>query len=313
MMKGDFTMPIKPNRLQKGDTVGVIAPASPPNPENLKKSLYFLEELGLKVKIGQHVERLNGYLAGSDEERLQDFHDMFLDREIKAIFCACGGYGTGRIAAGIDFNIIKENPKIFWGYSDITFLHNAINQQTGLVTFHGPMLSSDIGKEDADPLTKRLFSQLFVPEDFTYTEDISPLTSMISGKARGQLTGGNLTLLCSTLGTHYEVDVKGKILLIEDINEEPRNVDRMLNQLLMSGKLREAAGIAVGDFNQCEPDREQSLTLDEVIDHYIALANVPAIKGFKIGHCSPNVSVPLGAYAVIDADEKKLAIESGVL
>ncbi|MFD0048993.1 LD-carboxypeptidase [Actinomycetes bacterium NPDC127524] len=312
-MKGDFTMPIKPNRLQKGDTVGVIAPASPPNPENLKKSLHFLEELGLKVKIGQHVESLNGYLAGSDEERLQDVHDMFLDHEIKAIFCACGGYGTGRIAAGIDFTIIKENPKIFWGYSDITFLHNAINQQTGLVTFHGPMLSSDIGKEDADPLTKRLFSQLFVPGEFTYTEDISPLTSMISGKARGQLAGGNLTLLCSTLGTPYELDVKGKILLIEDINEEPRNVDRMLNQLLMSGKLREAAGIAVGDFNQCEPDREQSLTLDEVIDHYIALANVPAIKGFKIGHCSPNVSVPLGAYAVIDADEKKLAIESGVL
>jgi len=303
---------IKPQRLKSGDTVGIIAPASPPNKENLHRGIQFLEELGLNVKLGDNLERQYGYLAGNDKQRLDDFHNMFADPEIKAIFCACGGYGTARIAAEIDYELIKENPKIFWGYSDITFLHTAIQKNTGLVTFHGPMLASDIGKEDVHIASEKYFSQLFGAEVPIYSEELSPLDVMVSGEASGQLTGGNLSLITSTLGTPFEIDTQGKILLIEDINEEPRSVDRMLNQLHLAGKLSSAAGILVGNFHDCEPNRELTLTLDEVLDHYITLANKPALRGFLIGHCSPHIAVPLGVLASIDTNAKKVTIENGV-
>ncbi|WP_306010068.1 LD-carboxypeptidase [Bacillus sp. MMSF_3328] len=305
-------MKIKPGHLKKGDAVGVVSPASPPDLKSLDRGINFLKELGLEVREGKSVRKLNGYLAGTDKERLEDLHDMFEDKEIKAVFCAGGGYGTARIAGDLDYGLIKANPKIFWGYSDITFLHTSVRQKTGLITFHGPMLASDIGKEDVHPLSKQYFSQLFKPADSLYTEEISPLTAVVEGRAEGPLTGGNLCLIASTLGTSFEIDMKGKLLLIEDINEEPRSVDRMLNQLLMAGKLSEAAGIVVGDFNKCEPQRELSLSLDEVIDYYLIKAGRPAMKGFKVGHCSPHFSVPLGADAVLDTAEKQLYVESGV-
>jgi muramoyltetrapeptide carboxypeptidase len=303
---------VKPKRLQKGDTVGVIAPASPPNQESLKRSLFFLEELGLKVKLGCHIKKGYGYLAGKDSDRLEDLHEMFEDKEVKAIICAGGGYGTARIASLIDYDLIRKNPKIFWGYSDITFLHTAIFQQTGLVTFHGPMLASDIGKEDVDPLSKQFFKQLFDPTSIDYNEQISPLETMIEGNVSGTLIGGNLSLITSTLGTPFEIDTNGKLLLMEEINEEPRSMDRMLNQLYMAGKLQGGAGILVGSMNHCVPNRKQTLTLDEVLDYYIKLVNKPALKGFKIGHCSPQVSVPLGVTATMNTYEKQVIFESGI-
>jgi muramoyltetrapeptide carboxypeptidase len=305
-------MTVKPNRLEKGDTVAVIAPASPPNKENLKRGLKFLEELGLNYKLGKSLYAEFGYLAGNDQERLADLQEMFIDDEVKGIICAGGGYGTARIASAIDYETIKKNPKIFWGYSDITFLHTAIRQQTGLVTFHGPMLASDIGKEDADQISKDTFQQLFAPTDLNYSSEVSQIEELVPGSAKGSLVGGNLSLLSSSMGTQHEIDTEGKILLIEDINEEPRAVDRMLNQLHMAGKLQGAAGIIVGDFNNCVPERELSLTLEEVIGHYIKLAGRPALKGFKMGHCSPHIAVPLGATASINTKEKTLFVESGI-
>lgn len=303
---------LKPNRLKKGDTVGVIAPASPPNQENLERGIAFFKEIGLSVKVGNAVDQKYGYLAGADHERLNDLHDMFLDTEVKAIICASGGYGTARIAPFIDFEIVKRNPKILWGYSDITFLHTAIHQETGLVTFHGPMLGSDIGKEESHPLSKKGFQQLFEPKELIYSDELSPLETLVKGQAQGELIGGNLSLLVSTLGTPYEIDTNGKILLIEDINEEPRSVDRMLNQLKMAGKLDAVSGILVGDFCDCTSKREFSLTLDEVIAHYVQLADKPALKGLKIGHCNPHISVPLGVSATFSTDEKRLIVESGI-
>lgn len=305
-------MAIKPNRLNKGDTVAVIAPASPPNKENLKRGLAFLTELGLNYKLGKSLYEEYGYLAGDDHKRLEDLQEMFLDDEVKAIICAGGGYGTARIASSIDYKLIEKNPKIFWGYSDITFLHTAIRQKTGLVTFHGPMLASDIGKEGAHPLSKETFQQLFQQADLQYDFDLSQIEELVRGSAEGPLVGGNLSLLSSSLGTPFEIDTKGKILLIEDINEEPRAVDRMLNHLYMAGKLQEASGILVGDFNNCVPERELSLTLEEVIQHYVKLAGRPALKGFKMGHCSPHIGVPLGAAARMDTETKHLFVESGI-
>ncbi|WP_223588772.1 S66 peptidase family protein [Neobacillus bataviensis] len=304
---------VKPNRLKVGDTVGVIAPASPPNQENLVRGITFLKDLGLKVKGGKHVSRINGYLAGSDQERLEDFHEMFADPDVKAIICACGGFGTGRIAEQIDYELVKRNPKIFWGYSDITFLHTAIRQQAEQVTFHGPMLASDIGKEDTHQMSKKGFMQLFEPSSFVYTEQISPLDVLVDGEASGEIVGGNLSLLVSTLATEYEIETKGKLLLIEDVNEEPRSVDRMLNQLYMAGKLKDASGILVGDFCDCTPQRNLTLSLEEVIAHYVQLADRPAMKGFMMGHCNPNIAIPLGVQASMNTYEKKLIVDSGIL
>jgi len=304
---------VKPNRLQKGDTVGVIAPASPPDQENLERGIQFLKELGLNVKCGKSVKQVYGYLAGSDQERLADLHEMFLDEEVKGIICARGGYGTGRIASSIDYEMIKKNPKIFWGYSDITFLHTAIQKKTGLVTFHGPMISSDIGKPETHDLSKEGFHQLFQPTELVYTEQYSKLEAIVEGNAAGPLVGGNLTLLVSTLGTPFEIDTKGKLLFIEDVHEEPREVDRMLNQLYMAGKLEEVSGIVVGDFCDCQPKTDLSLPLDEVINHYVKLANKPALSGFQFGHCNPHFAIPLGVHAILNTVEKRLIVETGIV
>ncbi|HSJ37984.1 MAG TPA: LD-carboxypeptidase [Planococcus sp. (in: firmicutes)] len=302
-----------PKRLKKGDTVGVIAPSSPPKQEHLEKALPFLEELGLKVKMGKSVKAKYGYLAGDDDARLADLHEMFEDPEVAGIICAGGGYGAARYADRIDYAMIKDNPKVFWGYSDITFLHTAIGEYSDLVTFHGPMLASDVGKDTFHERSGRMFGQLFSPFELFYSEEISQLTTLRGGVAEGELVGGNLSLMRSAIGTKYELDVKGKILLIEDINETPYQVDEMLNHLKMARKLEQVAGIVVGDFKNADPKKpEESLSLDHVLGHYLGNLNVPVVKGFKIGHCEPHFSVPLGAKARLDADNKTLTIMPGV-
>lgn len=306
-------MKIRPQRLQKGDTIGIIAPSSPPNQENLERSLAFLEQLGLKWKFGKHVKNVHGYLAGTDEERLQDLHDMFADPEIKGIICAGGGYGSARYTDKIDLQLMKENPKVFWGFSDITFLHTAMGLYSNLVTFHGPMLASCVGKDTFHELSAKMFQQLFEPMELHYTEAISPLVTITTGVAQGELVGGNLSLLASGIGTKFEVDTKGKLLFIEDVGEEPYKVDGLLNQLRMAGKLKEAAGIVIGDFSDAEPKKQkETLTLDEVFIEYTANLGIPVVKGFKIGHCQPHFAIPLGVGAKLDADNKTLTILPGV-
>lgn len=302
-----------PKRLEKGDLVGVIAPSSPPDLDNLKKALPFLKEMGLRIKMGKSVEAKNGYLAGTDEERLADLHEMFEDPEVKGIICAGGGYGAARIAGQIDYPLIAENPKVFWGYSDITFLHTAIGQLADLVTFHGPMLASDVGKDEFHERSGRMFGQLFAPFELHYTDEISPLATINGGEAIGELVGGNITLLRSSLGTRFEFDAKGKILLIESIGNSPQQVDAILNQFKMADKFKEVAGVVIGDFKNAEPEPgESTLTLDEVFDAYFKPLDIPVVKGFKIGHCEPHFSVPLGAKARLDADARTLTVLPGV-
>lgn len=304
---------IHPQRLQEGDTIGIIAPASPPNQENLDRAIVWLEQLGFRIKLADHLKQVYGYLAGDDDERLADFHRMFQDPNVKAIVCARGGYGTARFAEKISIDLIKSHPKIFWGYSDITYLHTIIQQKAGLVTFHGPMLASDLGKPDVHLLSKQLFSQLFEPTLLNYDEHISPLRVLTKGSAGGILTGGNLSLLVSTLGTANEIDTKGKLLLIEDVDEEPYRVDSMLNQLRLAGKLQDASGFVIGNFHLDNPPKsDPSLTFDEVFETYLGSAGKPAMSGFMIGHCSPHFAVPLGAEAILDTNNKQLIIRPGV-
>lgn len=301
-----------PERLRHGDMIGILAPASPPDIEKLERGKAFLQSLGLQVQLGKYIDEGYGYLAGTDAQRLADFHHMIADPNIKGIIFARGGYGTGRIAAQIDYQLIRNNPKIIWGYSDITYLHTAIRQMTGLVTFHGPMVESDIAHRDFDALSAQMFHQLFEPVLLSYSEKITPLHVVSPGKASGQLVGGNLSLLSSTIGTPFEIDTAGKLLLLEDVDEPPYRVDAMLNQLKLSGKFTEAAGIIVGDFAHADPIEKPSLNLEQVIHDYFRQLDCPVMTGFQIGHCFPHFSVPLGTEAELNTADKTLVIRAGV-
>ncbi|WP_339252853.1 LD-carboxypeptidase [Sporosarcina sp. FSL W8-0480] len=307
-------MRIRPKRLQPGDTIGIVAPSSPPNQANLERSLAFLRGFGLKWKFGRNVNSVNGYLAGTDDERLQDLEDMFTDPSIDGIICAGGGYGSARFTDRLDLQLIRENPKIFWGFSDITFLHTAMGLYSNIVTFHGPMLASCVGKDTFHELSAKMFMQLFEPMELHYTEDISPLGTISGGVAQGEIVGGNLSLLADTMGTKFEVETKGKLLFIEDVGEEPYRVDGMLNQLRMAGKFSDASGIIIGDFSEVDLKKtKSSFTIDEVFEQYFGDIGKPVVKGFKIGHCEPHFAIPLGVEAKLDGDEKTLTILPGVV
>lgn len=302
----------RPMRLQKGDTVGIVAPASPPNQEQLTKALAFLERLGLNYVLGESVQSTEYYLAGSDEVRLHDLHRMVEDPNIRAIFCSSGGYGSARIADQIDYVLFEENPKIFWGFSDITFLHIAIGMLSNLVTFHGPTLSS-LGREDVHDRTYLMFEQLFNPAEIYYDERISPLQTIAKGRVRAPIVGGNLTLLCESLGTKFEIDTTNAVLLIEDIGLEPAQIDAKLNQLRMARKFEHCAGVVIGSFTHAEPrDYEDSPSLDTLFASYFEGFNKPVVSGFKFGHENLNVGIPLGVDVMLDADEKVLAFLPGV-
>lgn len=304
-----------PNQLKRGDTIAIIAPAGPVNIEKLQKGYAFFEKMGLKIKLGQHINKVHGYLAGKDEERLYDLHEMMKDPTVKGIFFARGGYGTARLAKSIDYALLRKNPKIIWGYSDITYLHTAIRQEANLITFHGPMVESEIGSEHFDALSARMFKQLFSPTILHYDERIAPLkviSSGASGMATGRLVGGNLSLIISTLGTPFELNVKNKILLLEDVNEQVYKIDSMLHQLKCSGKLQEATAIMIGDFTIKDSNEHPSLTVDDVFCHYFKDSPIPIMSGFKIGHCLPHFSIPLGVPAKMMTAQKTVVIEPGV-
>lgn len=296
---------IRPAKLTQGDTVGVIALSSPLKMEQLPIKLELLERLGLRYKLGRTIAEFDGFLAGSDEERLADLHAMIADEEIQAIFCVRGGYGIGRLLDKIDYQLLQENPKIIWGFSDVTSLHVAVNQFADLVTFHGPMLSES--SESLDELSAKMFQQLFTPMEIHYDEGISKLETIVGGVARGELIGGNLNRLVSTLATKFEADLQDKIVVLEDIHESPDRVDGMLNQLRLARKLEQVAGFVIGDFNGVE-----EAELLKIVSHYLKPLNKPVVAGFKIGHCRPNIGLPLGVEAILDVDAKVLRILPGV-
>lgn len=302
-------MKIRPAKLQIGDTVGLISLSSPLNIEKLGDKLALLEELGLRYKLGNTIQAYDGYLAGTDEERLEDFHQMIENPEVKAIFLVKGGYGISRIIDKISYPLLEDNPKIIWGFSDVTALHTTVNEYSNLVTFHGPMLSSPNG--ELDELSKKMFQQLFTPMEIQYAEHLSSLHTIVPGSVRGELTGGNLNRIVSTLGTKFEIDMRNKIVLLEEVGESIEQIDAMMNQLRLSRKLELAAGFIIGGLNMPDASYTEEDALD-VIASYLKPLNKPTIAGFKIGHCEPNIAIPLGVDAILDTHEKTLRILPGV-
>jgi muramoyltetrapeptide carboxypeptidase len=320
---------IKPKRLQFGDTVGLIAPAGYVDDEEFETAVQNIEKLGFKVKKGKHTRKRYNFLAGTDKERLEDLHWAFSDTEIKAVWCIRGGYGVTRILPNIDFNLIKKNPKIIIGYSDITALLLAIHQQTNLVTFHGPVASSDYNE-----YTKKHCLDVLMNPVNTYkielsakmqaVENPSYKTEIIAkGKAKGKLIGGNLTLLSAMAGTQFGIkNLKGKILFIEDINEPPYKVDRMLTQLMQISDFRQLAGIACGVFTESlrrnNPENNLSeipdTTTIDVLNDRVGKLGIPVIYGLSFGHIREQFTLPIGIDAELDTENKLMTFrESGVV
>lgn len=315
---------LRPSKLDKGDTIGLITPASAVSREAFEKSLENLENFGFKVKYSENMRVKKGFLAGTDKQRLVDIHAMFEDEEVKGVVCARGGYGSGRLLPHIDYELIRSNPKVLVGYSDITALLFAIQAKTGLVCFHGPVGASHYSDFTADHFSNVLIkgknkSNIEQPKHWKDEEDMAfKLLQISPGFATGALVGGNLSLLVSLIGTPYDLSYDDKIVFIEDVGESPYRVDRMLTQLLNAGKLKKAKGLALGVFAGCEtkpddPDYSQSLSLREVLEDRLASLGIPVLYGLPIGHIDDNATLPLGVMAELDVDKGCLKIlESGV-
>ncbi|MFJ7951745.1 LD-carboxypeptidase [Lysinibacillus sp. NPDC096418] len=293
---------IIPKALKKGDTIGLISASGATPSEKLPRAIASVEKLGFKVVTGETCRARHGYLAGSDELRAAEVNQMFQDPTIDGIFCIRGGYGATKILPLLDFEMIKENPKVFAGYSDVTALHIAFNQKCNFVTYHSPMPSTEFIRSDMDDYTWEYFINSVMDTGrsgyFLENPQRQQMTTLVAGEATGELVGGNLTLVTASLGTPYEIDTKGKILFLEDIDESEQRVDRMLTQLKLAGKLDDVAGLLLGAWTDCGPENpsqpEQSLSLPTIFKEVLEPLHKPVLMDLTCGHCLPTMTLPLG-------------------
>jgi muramoyltetrapeptide carboxypeptidase len=310
---------VKPRVLRPGDTVGLVTPSTyVSDPDRLWLAQKTIEELGLRWKMGRRVGRREGYLGGTVEERVEDLHAMFADPEVKAVFCIRGGYGSAMLLDRLDYGLIRKNAKILLGYSDITALHLGIQRMAGLVTFHGPVVLSGLSDWTLEHLRRALFEtkplgRLSNPPEPRPIRPRHPWRAVRAGKARGRLAGGNLTLISTTLGTPYEIETEGRILVLEDVGEEPYSIDRMLTHLRLAGKLRGIRGLVFGECASCRPREfqpgfESTFSVGEVVQNLLGGLDVPVLTGLVIGHTDDQLTLPLGVEAELDADAGALTI-----
>jgi len=307
---------IKPAKLNKGEVIGLITPASTPDLlTKIQDSIKYLEGLGYRVKLGKNVGKQYGYLGGLDEERLSDIHDMFSDKNVKAIISIRGGYGTIRLLDKINFNLIRRNPKIFVGYSDITALQLAIYVKTGLITFSGPMAAVDFANE-IDPFTEDNFWRMVTSNKKIgkvknpNEEKISTLTK---GIANGRLIGGNLSLIGSLLGTPYLPKFDKSIIFLEDVDEKPYRVDRYFSQMKLAKIFDKMSGMILCNFTDCEETdpSKKSLSINDVVYEYFSSVKKPIIYNVIYGHVKSKNTIPLGVRARINATKGEFEILEG--
>jgi len=303
----------RPKRLKQGDKVGVAAPAGPVDPKILKKGLQTLERMGFYPVLAEHVLAKDEYLAGTDKQRTQDLHALFGDPEIKGIFCARGGYGTNRVLPGLDSSIIRMNPKVFVGSSDITLLLLFLVQRCSLVTFHGPMVAGNFGRYPM-PKSKRQFSEILFGNEAGTRLTAKGALVFRPGIAEGKVIGGCLTLLCRSLGTPWEVKTRNKILLLEDVNEPLYKIDGMLCHLKQAGKFKGIRGIVFGEMVNCQSFRKGGGSFKRILRDVFADTSFPIITNFPSGHGREMLTLPMGVKAKLDTESKSLEFENcGVL
>jgi muramoyltetrapeptide carboxypeptidase len=313
---------LKPPRLRTGDTVGLINPAGATfHTDDMSIARETMTALGLGMKTGEHLLDRYGYLAGTDQDRAADVNNMFADPEVKAIFTLRGGWGCNRLLDLLDYELIAKNPKILMGYSDITSLLLALNAKTGLVTFHGPVGVSTWNEYSTSYVQRLLFNaEVFSMENPKETGDSLVRTkdrvlTINSGKTRGKMLGGNLSVLTAMVGSEYLPEFKDNILFLEEVGEDVYRVDRMLTQLKLSGILGQISGFVFGKCSDCGPGKGYgSLTLEEVLDDHIKPLGIPAWYGSMIGHIENKFTIPLGTDVEIDADSGRISLlESAVI
>jgi muramoyltetrapeptide carboxypeptidase len=303
---------IIPGPLKIGDKVALITPASSVKPEKMEIAIQNLKHLGLVPVYNDNALKKNGYLAGTDDERVADIHKYFSDKNIKAIWCIRGGYGCTRILHKLDYDLIKKNAKTLIGYSDVTALLNAIYKKTGLQGIHGVVASSSLFSPYTLQHTQKLLFQGKGTYDYPCVKQADrehDIYTISSGVGEGKIVGGNLSLMIAMIGTSYAPSYKDKIVIIEEVGEKPYRVDRMLTQLIHGTDIKKAKAIIFGVFNDCEakPD-EASFTLKETIINAIKPLKIPSIYGFPFGHVTDITPITIGANGTFDADEQTLRI-----
>lgn len=288
--------------------IALVAPAGPlASSEELERAEDVVRSLGLVPRIMPSASLKLGYLAGTDEQRAHDFNDAARDPQVRGIFALRGGYGTMRILDLVDYDAIRTNPKVVLGYSDLTALLNVITQRTGVVTFHGPVAAlSEFSENEVAWLRAALMNAAPLGELHVPTAQI-----LSGGVAQGRLAGGNLSLITALLGTPHAIDLTEAILIIEEVDEAPYRIDRMLTQLRLSGALARVAGIVAGGWTNCDVSEEHryaGLRLADVLSDRLKDLDVPVLLDLPIGHIDEQWTLPLGAEASLDAGARTLTI-----
>jgi len=291
---------IRPPCLKTGDTIGIVAPAGPFNPEKFVRGKAVLETMGFRIFYDESIFQQHGFLAGTDAQRADQMNRLFADPSVQAIVCARGGYGSMRILPLLDYQTIQLHPKIFMGFSDVSALLTMLYEQCSLVTFHGPMVTSLAGATEKTISSMRTALTSDGPLELVPEEG----KTIKSGISSGILCGGNLTTLCHLVGTPYATNFKGKILLLEDVGEMTYRIDRMLTQMKLAGCFNGMAGLILGAFKKCGQLNE----IVEIFDNIFHDADIPILAGFDIGHGKTNLTVPLGQDATLDAGKKRLYV-----
>jgi len=314
------TGPIKPAPLEPGDTIMFIAPAGNLNENRMTLARQRLEEMGFVIKQPDDLFREYGYLAGTDEQRAQEIMAAFEDPDVDAIFPGTGGYGTTRILQRLDYRSIRRHPKILIGFSDITGLHLAINRRAGLVTFHSPNPQYGLGSEgnlsgfSAKYFWRTILKSSYYDDDgnrlapgwtYEFPQEVPAPKTLVPGKARGRLVGGNFSLIAATMGTPYEIQTRGKILFLEDTHEAPYRIDRFLSTLRLAGKLDHVHGVILGQFTHTRKEGEEpsEFSVEQVFEQYFGGLGIPVIYNFPVGHSKFNATLPIGARVELEATD----------
>lgn len=303
-------LPIKAKRLNPGDTIAISSPAGAVwDVLQVEKFVSILKSFGFNLILGKTLSLKNGYLAGTDEERAAELNMFFSNKEVKGIFCMKGGWGCARILDKLDYEQIKQNPKIIIGFSDVTSLLNAIYTKTRLITFHGP-----VGNSGWNDFTSGVFKNIICKGEknifpkTNFEED--KIVTIMSGISEGELIGGNLSVTTSLIGTSYLPSANGKILFLEETKEEPYCIDRMLTQMQQAGFFSGLKGIVIGKFVKCEAEEPQkAFTFMEVLDQHFKPLGIPVYYGAMTGHIENKWTLPIGAKVKMNADEGTLILQ----
>ena len=299
---------VVPPRIEPGDLIGIASPSGSFERERLRPGLSYLRNRGFRVRVGSAVYDRDRYLAGQDLDRARDLNAMFADPEVRAVFAARGGFGAARVLRHLDYDAIRHDPKPLVGFSDTTALQLGIYDRTGMVSYSGVTLCGDVTEAGMPEATEGSLWNALTRGRF---DEVAGIAALTGRAAEGRLLGGCLSVIASLAGTAYLPDTSGALLFLEDVNEAPYRVDRMLTQLRMAGVFDRAAGVVFGQFEGCDPDREEEGTVDDVLHDFSTAISAPVFWRLPYGHGEGRRVLPIGRRAVVDGSRGTLTIEAG--